>query len=153
MATDVGFFTIGNIEQCEVQGAYPAKDADELRTGLLGVLTNGEIDLAIATSKRRDVGIVISNRTLEYRPTSAYLGDAEPLGWVRGSNIMVMADSSYFVGGSLPSAGADLYTAAGGLMDTTGTNAIGRVRNVDNVRAIPNTTKNIVVCELDLSPV
>lgn len=153
MATDVGYFSITNIDQCEVDGAFPAKDADELRTGLIGFITAGEVDLAGASTSRKLAGFVITNRTLEYRPTTAYAGDAEPLGLVRGSNVKFMCDSSFFIGDTLPTAGADLYMAASGKMDVTGTVAIGKVLGTDDTRAAPNTTKNLVYCEASFATV
>lgn len=151
MATELPYFTITNPEQCEWTPGF-AKDADELATGLIGKIgDDGSIDLAGASDRRSDVGIVFTNRTLVYTPTDAYADDDEPVTLVRGANVKFIASAEFFSGATLPTPNDDLYLAASGKLSTTGSIAVGRVFGpADTIRSVPNTTKSVVRGELSL---
>jgi len=138
------FFQVVDPERAQYIGGFTAKDADELCNGLLGVIqTDDTVDLATASDKPN--GFVYDNRTLLYRPTDIYAAAGEAVTIVAG-HVLALVGSPFFVGNTLPTAGADLYSAASGLMDTSGTNHIGKVlKDSDAVRAIPNTTETVVL--------
>jgi hypothetical protein len=145
-------YQIVNRDFAQTIGGVVAKDAAELRIGLLGKLdSSGEVDLC--TSDDVPSGVVVTNRTQIYRPTDAYAADAESVTLLNG-HLQVVADASFFEAASLPSFGANLYTGTGGLMHTSGAASgfIGKViRTGIDMRAVPNTTKNLVMCELHIA--
>lgn len=156
VTTTPGFFQVTNPGQVEWEGDCVAAVDQELRTGLLAkrnVAADGSHLLYATGANDRPDGFAYTNRTLVYSPTQAEAAVGEQLTLVRG-HVRFLADSSFFAGGTLPSYGALLYTAASGLMDTTGNASgfFGRVLGLETKRAAPNTTSNIVLCEAHFSP-
>lgn len=150
MATTVGYFQIINPQVADWLGGLTANAADTLRNGLLAKL-NSAGKLVVCSADDRSSGIAWSNRTKVYAPTSAYLAADEEVTLATG-HIRALVDSSFFYTQTLPGFAALLYTAAGGLMDTNGAAAgfVGKViKTSEDVRDLPNTTKTVVMVELE----
>lgn len=148
MADTVGYFQIVNPQNQEWLGGYTAKDASEIRSGtLVKINSSGQLDRCVADDAPDGFGW--TNRTLVYSPESVYAAADEPVTLVRGANLRFLADARQFIAGALPSYGAQLYTAAEGKMATTGAASgyFGKVIGSDTIRAIPNTTASVVLCE------
>lgn len=138
------FFQILNASLAEWLGGYTAKDADELKIGLLAKITSdGKLD-ATTEGDKAD-GFAYTNRTLVYAPTSDYAAKDEAVTLVRG-HVVALVDSSFFYNATLPGFGALLYTAGNGKMQTSGTAGhLGKVIGTgDDIRTPPNTTKSVV---------
>ncbi len=143
------YFQVADPHNAQYLGGSPAKNADELCSGKLAVLNeDGSLQQAVAANKPN--GFCFTNRVLTYAPTSFYAAQGEYVTLVTG-DVLALADEMLFVGGTLPTVGSDLYSAAGGLMDTQGTNAVGQVIKKDNSRAIPNTERDVVLIQCHFS--
>ena len=151
MADTVGYFQILNPDQQDWDGQYAAKDANELRNGILCKITSaGKLDQCGAGDVPS--GFAYTNRTLVYSPTTVYAAADEPVTLVRGAIVRFMADIYSFSAGALPAVGDLLYTGASGLIAiNTGaaTAYIGKCisAGLDTIRAAPNTTLDVVECE------
>lgn len=149
MADSVGFFQILNPDQQDWDGRYVAKDASELRNGILAKInSSGELDQCGAGDTPS--GFVITSRTLVYAPTTVYAAAGEPVTLVRGANVRFEADVYSFSAGALPVFGDNLYTGANGMIAVNSGAAaafIGKCIGTSDVRSAPNTTKDTVVCE------
>lgn len=140
------FFQVVDPARAHYVGGFTAKNASELCNGLLAK-RNSDSSLQVATASDKPSGFVQDNRFNIYRPTDIYAAAGEPVTLIQG-HVLALVDSTFFVGNALPAFDADLYSAAGGLMDTSGTNAIGKVlKTGDDMRDAPNTTKNLVLIE------
>lgn len=146
----MSFFSIANPHQVHFHGGYTAKDADELATGILAKISASGVLDACDADDAPD-GFAYSNRTLIYTPVSQYVGAGEPVTLANG-DMEVLADAFYFVNGTLPTFGADIYAGAGGKMTTTGasTGFVGKCIGTDTIRAIPNTESNIVRLQIGI---
>ena len=145
MATTQGFFQIVDWDTVQPYGGLTAKTASELCNGKLAI-NNYDGTASIATASTKPAGFIVDNRTLLYRPTDIYAAADEPVTLVSG-HVRAWAGVDFFVGGTLPSAGAALYAAATGLMDTSGTHHIGFAIDTSDIRAIPNTTADVVLID------
>lgn len=142
MSTTQGLFTVVEPGVALWTPGFTAKNAGELASGLLGY-SNNDGTVKVCTANLKPTGFVMDTRSLFYKPTDIYAAAGEPITLVQGE-VMVECDENFFVGRTVPAAGAALYSAAAGLMDTTGTYAVGKVLLQESMRAIPNTTKTIV---------
>lgn len=142
------FFQIADTSRALMLGG-PAKNADELCEGKL-VVVNTDGTLQQATAADKPNGFAFFRRLLVYRPTTKYAAAGEYVSYAAGE-VLAMADKGFFVGGTLPANGAKLYSAAGGLMDVTGTNQIGAVIGSADRRSAPNTTEDFVVIQARFS--
>lgn len=144
--TTTYFFQVVDPQRVE----YTPFTANTASTLCNGVLAKNNYDgtLDVATASDKPSGFVQDNRFNIYRPTDIYAAAGEPVTLISG-HVQAMVGKEFFVGATLPTGGADLYSAAGGLMDTTGTNAIGHCikAGVDDIRATPNTSANVVLIE------
>ncbi len=149
MADNVGFFQILNPDQQDWDGRYTAKDASELRNGILAKIASGD-ELDACGAGDTPSGFVVNSRFLVYSPTTVYAAAGEPVTLVRGSNVRFEADVYSFAAGALPVFGDNLYTGASGLIAVNSGAAaafIGKCIGTSDVRESPNTTKNTVICE------
>ena len=147
MSTQQYVFQVTDKTRVQDIPGLTAKTADELCTGLLAKINTGADvgTVSVATASDKPAGFVEDRRTLLYRPTDIYAAAGEYVNIMAG-HVLARVSAEYFIGDTLPSAGADLYSAAGGKMDTSGTNAIGKVLTTgDAVRWPPNTTKSVVL--------
>ncbi|MBI5305510.1 MAG: hypothetical protein HY868_25500 [Chloroflexi bacterium] len=139
---DQDFFQIADASRAFMLGGT-AKNAAELCEGKLVVRnTDGTIQQAIATDKPH--GFAFFRRVFTYRPTSKYADAGEQVSYAAGE-VLALADKGFFVGATLPAVGDELYSAAGGLMATAGTNKIGKVIGTGDRPSAPSTTENFVV--------
>lgn len=74
-------------------------------------------------------GIAFGDRTQTYRPQSRTFAAGETIPFVWG-HFEALFSSDYFVGSSLPSAGASIYSAGSGLLATSGTVRVGTVLRI-----------------------
>lgn len=138
------FFSFSDPSRAHFLGGFPAKNAAELCTGKLAVL-NTDGTLQQATAADAPSGFVQTNRLLTWAPTTQYADALENVTLVSG-DVMAVCDNGFFVGSTLPAAGSPLYSAAGGLMDTTGTKPVGKVLGgAYDQRTAPNSTHSIVM--------
>ncbi len=139
------FFEVTDPANAQYVGGFPAKNDAELCSGKLAVLnTDGTMEQAGATDKPN--GFCFTNRYLLYAPTSFYAAEGEYVTLVTGE-VLALADSGLFKDGTLPDVGDALYAAANGLMDTSGTNQVGKVIAKQDIRAVPNTSRDVVLIQ------
>jgi hypothetical protein len=145
MSTQQYFFQVVDPDRAQYIGGFTALYSAMLCNGLLGKLNaDGTVQPAVASDKA--TGFISDNRTLLYRPTDIYAAAGELVTLVSGT-VQALAGSQFFIGNTLPAVGDPLYSAAGGKMDVTGTNHIGRVIKGETIRAVPNTTENVVLID------
>jgi hypothetical protein len=143
------FFHVVDPANAQYLGGYPAKNDADLCSGKLVELnSDGSMQPAVAATKPH--GFCFNNRTLTYAPTSYLAAQGEYVTLITG-DILALVGKDLFVGGTLPSFDDPLYSAAGGLMDTQGTNAIGKVIGHENLRAVPNTSEDVVLIQCHFS--
>lgn len=122
-----------------------------LQPGLLVKLTSGSL-LVVATASDVPFGFAYGLRYATYRPTTKVFDLAEPMAVVKGTG-MALASSDFFTSGTLPSAGDTLYTAAAGLMTTSGTYKVGYCVRVEQ-RIDPSggtgTSQNVALISFHL---
>jgi hypothetical protein len=106
-----------------------------LEPGILVKLTSGSL-LEVATASDVPFGFAYGLRYSVYRPTTKVFALGEEMAVVKGTG-MALASSDFFTSGTLPTAGATLYTAAAGLMTTSGTYKVGYCVRVE-VRIDPS---------------
>lgn len=149
MADSVGYFQILNPDLQDWDGRFTARDASEIRNGILVTVTPSGDALDACGAGDTPRGFAYTNRTLVSSPTTVYAAAGEPVTLVRGANMRFVADLYSFSAGALPSVGDNLYTGANGLIATTGSAAgyFGKCIGTDDVRSSPNSTQNLVVCE------
>ncbi len=142
--SDQPYFHVADPLRSQMLGGFKAKNASELCSGKLAVLnSDGPMQQATATDKPD--GFCFNNRYLKYAPTSFYADAAEYVTLVAGE-VLALVGADLFVGGTLPSAGDNLYSAAGGLIDVNnGTNPIGRCIGTQTIRSAPNSTTDVVL--------
>ena len=143
------FFHVVDPSRAQYLGGYPAKNDAELCSGKLVELnSDGTLQQAVADDKAH--GFCFTNRFLVYAPTSFYAAQNEYVSLVTG-DVLALVGADLFVGGTLPAQDDDLYSAAGGLMDVEGTNHVGKVIGTQDIRAVPNTTENVVLIQCRFS--
>ena len=122
-----------------------------MEPGLLVFLTSGSL-CSICNAADKPFGFAYGLRYSVYRPTTKYFDKGEAMAVVNGVG-MAEASSDFFIGGTMPSAGDTLYSAAGGLMDTSGTYKVGYVVRVE-VRIDPSggtgTNQNVALLHFNL---
>ncbi len=145
------YFQVVAPTNAEYLGGSPAKNADELCSGKLAVL-NDDGTMQQATASDKPNGFCFTNRVLTYAPTSFYAAQNEYVTLVTGE-VLALADEMLFAGGTLPEVGDLLYSAAAGLMavNQESGNHIGKVIKKDNIRAIPNTVRDVVLIQCHFS--
>lgn len=152
MADTVGYFQIVNMRETVGPLAGKAAVASSLYNGMLVKLSpldgDGSTlpDVTAATAADNPKGIVIANRREVYRPTAKTALYGEAVSVYRG-HIQALVDATFFIGGTLPARGSELYSAAGGLMDTSGTYKVGSVLAHQDLRTPPNSVGNLAFCE------
>lgn len=141
-------FQIVNPTQAGWLGGYTAKTAEELKTGLL-TKRNSDNTVEACEADEKPDGFVWVGRTQLYAPTSFYAAEGEYVTLVV-DHVRAVLDASFFVGGVLPSFGAELYTANRGLIDTSGAagGCFGKVIQTSlDYRTPPNNTSDVVMIE------
>lgn len=122
-----------------------------LQAGLLVKLMSGSL-LVAATASDAPFGFAYGLRYSVYRPTSKLFASGEEMAVVQGVG-KVLASSDFFVGGTMPTAGNTIYSAAGGLMDTSGSNKVGYCVRVEQ-RIDPSggtgTTQNVALIHFNV---
>lgn len=152
MASTVGYFQIVNPDNQEWLGGYTAKNAAELRNGILCKI-NSDGTLQACGAGDVPSGFAINTESLNgltYRPTDIYSAAGAPVTLVKGSNVRFLADWSNFTTAALPTFGDNLYTGASGLIAINSGAAaayIGKCIGTDDHRIPPNTTQDLVLCE------
>lgn len=112
-------------------GLQVAANGSTIEPGLLVQYDTGGSTAALATAASAS-GFAWGSRYRPYTPTTAVFADGEPITVVYGVG-QAIASADFFTGGTLPAVGSDLYAAASGLMDTSGSQKVGYVKNTDNV--------------------
>ena len=122
-----------------------------IEPGMLVFLTSGSL-VSIANAADKPFGFAYGLRYAVYRPTTKLFDKGEAMAVVNGVG-MAEASSDFFVGGTMPSPGDTLYSAAAGLMDTTGTNKVGYCVRVEQ-RVDPSggtgTSQNVALFHFNL---
>jgi len=122
-----------------------------IEPGILVNLTSGSL-CTKSSGSDAPFGYAFGLRYAIYRPTSKYFGLYEAMAVVHGVG-KVLASSDFFIGGTMPASGDTLYSAAGGLMDTTGTNKVGYCIRVEQ-RIDPSggtgTTQNLALIHFNI---
>ena len=107
--------------------------------GLLVNFASSGATLALGAAATKPEGFAFGLRHSIYRPTSTTFAAAEPVVIMQGSGDALLS-YDYFSSGSLPVAGNDLYSAADGLIATTGTHKFGHcIKQVTWVQGIGGT--------------
>ncbi len=143
------FFHVVDPANAQYLGGFPAKNDAELCTGKL-VLLNSDGSMQAAVAGDKPNGFCFTNRLLTYTPLSYLAAQNEYMTLVTGE-VLALVNKDLFVGGTLPAFGDQLFSAADGLMDTTGTNLIGKVIQTENIRAVPNTDENVILIQCHFS--
>lgn len=100
--------------------------SEAIKPGLLLNVTSGSsADKAGASDA--PVAVAYGARQQVYRPTSKTFADAEELVLLKGYFVCYYSTDFMITN---PTAGAVMYSAAGGLMDTSGSNVVGRCERV-----------------------
>lgn len=97
-------------------------------------------------------GVAFGDRAFTYRPESRQFAAGENIPFVWGQ-FEALFSADYFVGGTLPSAGADVFTGGSGLLATTGTVRLGTVlRIVSLTRPVggTGTSQSVAHVRLDI---
>ena len=100
--------------------------SEDVKPGLLCTVSTGSM-VSKAGASDAPVGVAYGARQQVYRPTSKTFADGEELVLLKGGF------SCYYSGdffSTNPSPGDTLYSAASGLMDTSGSNSVGRCERV-----------------------
>jgi len=100
--------------------------SEAIKPGLLILITSGS-SASKAGASDAPVAVAYGARQQVYRPTSKTFADGEELVALRGYFVCYY-NTDFFV--TDPVAGDVVYSAAGGLMDTSGSNAVGRCERV-----------------------
>jgi hypothetical protein len=122
-----------------------------IEPGILVRLASGSL-LGIASASDAPFGFAYGLRYSPYRPTSKFFAAGEELAVVHGVG-KVLASPEFFIAGTAPADNSLLYSAAGGLMDVTGTFKVGRVIRTE-VRVDPSggtgTNQNVTLIQMNL---
>jgi len=128
-----------------------------IEPGLLVKLdTSGStVSTAGSASANKPFGIAYGGRYKPYRPTTRVFDSGEPLTVIFGTGLFLLS-SDFFAGGSLPSAGAKLYSAQAGLWSTNAAgvqvgDTIGTRTRVEPVGGI-GTTQNLSLVRFNIQP-
>ena len=103
-----------------------AADSEDIKPGLLCLVTSGSM-ASLAGSSDAPVGIAYGARQQVYRPTSKTFADGEALVLLKGGFVCYYSDDFFATN---PTPGDTVYSAANGLMDTSGSNSVGRCERV-----------------------
>ncbi|NIQ88595.1 MAG: hypothetical protein GWN93_05765 [Deltaproteobacteria bacterium] len=103
-----------------------AAASEDIKPGLLCTVTSGS-SVAKAGASDAPVGVAYGARQQVYRPTSKTFADGEELALLKGGFVSYFS-SDFFA--TVPTEGATVYSAANGLMDTSGSNSVGRCERV-----------------------
>jgi len=122
-----------------------------IEPGILVNITSGSL-CTRSSGSDAPFGYAFGLRYAIYRPTSKYFPVGEAMSVVHGVG-KVLASADFFIGGTLPSAGDTIYSAAGGLMDTTGTKKVAYCIRVES-RIDPSggtgTTQDVALLHFNL---
>ena len=119
---------VGDVYQTAVRDGKDlyAAASEDIKPGLLCKVTSGS-SASKAGASDAPVGVAYGARQQAYRPTSKTFADGEELVLLKGYFHAYYSDDFFATN---PSAGDALYSAANGLMDTSGSNAVGRCERV-----------------------
>lgn len=113
-----------------VYGQDLTTGATGIEPGLLVVLSaNGQTVTLAAATGSKPFGFAYGDRSLVYAPTTKTFDNGEAVAVLTGHG-MVLMSADFFSSGSLPTeaaGGHNIYAAASGKIDVTGTNQIGRL--------------------------
>lgn len=101
-----------------------AAASQDIKPGLLCTVTCGS-SVSLAGASDTPQGVAYGARHQPYRPTSKTFADGEELVLLNGDFVCYYS-SDFFSGSTLPSAGDTIYTAASGVMATTGSVKVGK---------------------------
>ena len=130
-----------------------AKSGEDIKPGLLVTITSGST-VAKAGADDAPWGVAYGARHQVYRPTSKTFADDEELVVLMG-DVWAVYSGDFFVGGSVPSLDTTLYSAANGLLDTSGSNKVGRVvAEADRIEEVAGvgSSQDCVLVQLELKP-
>jgi hypothetical protein len=129
-----------------------AAASEDIKPGLLCVVTSGS-SVSKAGASDAPTGVAYGARQQVYRPTDKVFDDGEEMALLWG--YMVNYYSAEFFS-TAPTAGAALYAAANGLMDTSGTKVVGRcTRSFTRTEEVGGvgSSQTLYEVELNLAPI
>jgi len=130
-----------------------AATSEDIKPGMLCMLTSGS-SVTKASASDAPEGVAYGARHQAYRPDSKTFDDGEEMVLLMG-DVWCLYSSDFFVGGTLPTADNTLYSAAGGLMDTSGTYKVGRCikvgTRIEQVAGV-GTSQSLALVQLELKP-
>jgi hypothetical protein len=125
-----------------------------IRPGLICYETD-TATAAIAGASQEPSGVAYGARHQVYRPQSKYFDTGEQLVLLKG-DFQCYYSAAFFVGQTLPSFGADIYVADGGIMHTSGTHKIGlctkTLTRIEEVGGV-GTSQNLVEITFEIGKV
>lgn len=129
-----------------------AAASEAIEPGLLCKVTSGS-SASKAGASDAATGVAYGARQQVYRPTSKVFADGEELVLLEGHFVSYFS-SDFFA--TVPTDGADLYAAANGQMDTSGSKIVGRCKRVftrtEEVGGI-GASQTLYEVELNLLPI